>query len=73
MKKLLLCPIFAPLVGIVAFTVFGICAWYSYFNGDASFMHDGCAGDIWTYLMYVFAFVAINLPVSHLQTLNFKL
>ena len=59
MKKLFLCPVFAPFIAIVAFTIFGICAWYSYFNGDASFMHDGCAGDILTYLMYVLAFVVM--------------
>ena len=64
MKKLFLCPIFAPFVGIVAFTAFGFCAWYSYFNADASFMHDGCAGDIWTYMMYVLAFISMIVCVK---------
>lgn len=61
MKKLFLCPVFAPFIAIVSFTIFGLCAWYSYFNGDASFMHDGCAGDILTYLMYVLAFVTMAI------------
>ena len=61
MKKIILSPIFGAIVAMVAFTFFGICAWHSYFLGDASFMHDWHAGDLWTYLMYVLAFAAMGV------------
>ena len=61
MKKIILSPIFGGVVGFIAFFVFGICAWHSYLFSDATFMHDWHAGDIWTYSMYVLAFVLMGV------------